>query len=95
MSNLQKIVAAIAGLSIAYVLVSPPGYEVYEVGDIMYDPYGPLNQTSSVSQSWIYEHDKIAWGYLSFELALIGGLWWGGNKLASSSEDSSEEDSEK
>ncbi len=95
MNNLQKFIAAVGGLAVAYVLMSPPGYEVYEIGDPLYKLGGPTQQTSSVSQDWIYEHGKIAWGYLSFELALIGGLWWGGHKLASSSEDSSEEDSEK
>lgn len=91
MNTFQKIIAALGGLAIAFVFMSPPGYEVYEMGDIMYEMGGPLEQTSSVSQDWIYEHDKIAKGYLAFELALIAGLWWGGHKLASSSEDGSGE----
>jgi hypothetical protein len=82
MNGKQKLVTAIGGLVIAFVLLRPPGYDKLEYGDIGYDSYAIGEQYSSVSQDWIFEHDEIAGGYLAFEILIIAGLWGGGYQLA-------------
>ena len=83
MNTKQKIIAVLGGLALAFVLLRPPGYDVYEPGDLGYvqDPQNPFATQYSYSQDWIYEHDEIAGKYLFLEVVVIAGLWWGGNRL--------------
>lgn len=77
----QKLVTSIGGLLLAFVLLRPPGYDELEYGDIGYDSYAIGDQYSSVNQDWIFENEKIAGGYLVFEILIIAGLWGGGYML--------------
>ena len=74
----QKLVTAIGGLLLAFVLLSPPGYDELEYGDVGYDSYAIGEQYSSVNQDWIFENEKISGGYLVFDILIIAGLWGGG-----------------
>lgn len=83
MSTGQKTVTVLAGLALAFVLIRPPGYQIYEPGDLGHDPSvldaeKYFRQKSQISQDWIYEHEEISGKYLSLEIFLISGLWLGG-----------------
>lgn len=81
MSGVQKLILAAAVLLIAWVFVRPPGQSetlnLFDqnryLGALIEEPeYG------SVHHDWIFEHDRIAFGWMLLEMLVVAGLAIGG-----------------